>query len=178
MKLDPAALADGLAREAGLADGSPEAGSPALGPRGPGLALAGLAVRVVAVGWATVDLDRAWVELAPRTPTAPAVGAVVRDELLGARGRILGTSAGGVRSILLEPATEGRLAASLAHRGEGPAVLYVAPTVGDLSAAVDRLTHGGSRVRAGRTALGPGVVVLGVPSAGPQVIVVAVPSGP
>lgn len=170
--LDPAALADELAREAGLGDGPPEAG-----PGGPGLALAGLAVRVVAVGWATVDLDRAWIELAARTPAAPAVHAVLRDELLGARGRTLGTSAGGIRSILLEPATEGRLAASLAHRGEGPAVLYVAPTVGELSAAVDRLIHGGSRLRAGRTALGPGAVVLGVPAAGPQVILVAVPSG-
>ncbi len=173
MTLEPAALADELAREAGLADGPREAVS-----SGSGLVLAGLAVRVVAVGWATVDLDRAWVELAPRSPAASALDAVLRDELLGARGRILGASAGGIRSILLEPATEGRLAASLAHRGEGPAVLYVAPTVGDLSAAVDRLTHGGSRLRSGRTALGSGAVVLGLPSAGPQVILVAVPSGP
>ncbi len=171
--LDPAAPARELAREAGL--GTPPADA---GPDGSGLALAGLAVRVVAVGWATVDLDRAWSELAPPGAAAHEDHVHVVDGLLGARGRFLGSSPGGIRSILLEPATEGRLAASLARRGEGPAALYLAPTTGDLSAALDRLARAGTRMRAGDTAIGPGAVVLDGPASGPQVILVAVPSRP
>jgi hypothetical protein len=171
--VDAAALADDLAQEAGLTDRPDNARQ-----GGPGLMLAGLAVRVVAVGWATVDLDRAWVELGETAAAQPADGARVQDELLGAWARLLGSSSGDIQSVLLEPFTEGRLAASLARRGEGPAVLYVTPAGGDLSAAVDRLAGGGSRVRSGRTALGPGAVVLGGSPGGPQVLLVAVPSGP
>jgi len=90
-------------------------------------ALARLAGRPVALGWATVELDRAALELAaalglPQDPfviTAP-------TSSLGARARIAWDGLGpGVALILLEPSTEGRLAATLARQGEGPAAVWM-----------------------------------------------------
>ena len=82
------------------------------------------ASRLHALGWATVELDRAERELSadarswPRTPSSrrPIRG------VLGARCRVaLDTFPGGVALVLLEPATEGRLSATLARHGEGAA---------------------------------------------------------
>ncbi len=104
----------------------------AAGAHGP--VTAGPAVVLVAVIWATVDLDRAEAELAPwLEPLAPpAAGAPLCVEPhLGAHGRIRATSGlPGSRLVLLEPSTEGALAASLARDGEGPCGLYIrgAPT--------------------------------------------------
>jgi hypothetical protein len=74
---------------------------------------------LVAVGWATVDAERAAAEQAgiEFVATEP-------EEALGARAW-LGRN-GWVDVVLLEPSTEGRLAAALARRGEGLAVLYLA----------------------------------------------------
>ncbi len=74
--------------------------------------------RLVAVGWATVDLER----------TLDGLGvshrpSIVDEPLLGARGSRV--DAGPVAVIVLEPSTEGRLAAALARRGEGICALYV-----------------------------------------------------
>jgi hypothetical protein len=101
--------------------------------RGP--AGAGQAAALVAVIWATVDLERAEADLAPwlepLEPPAPPDGrdgiAGLHDEPhLGARGRIRTTSGlPGGRLVLLEPTTEGALAASLARDGEGPCGLYI-----------------------------------------------------
>ena len=74
---------------------------------------------LVAIGWATVDAERAATEL----PGIVFV-AVEPETALGARAWLGRT--GAVDLVLLEPSTEGRLAAALARRGEGLAVLYLA----------------------------------------------------
>lgn len=72
---------------------------------------------VLAVGWATVDLERSAAEL-PHVPFDFAPD----DEALGARALI--GHPGRIALLLLEPSTEGRLAGTLARNGEGIAVLY------------------------------------------------------
>ena len=98
-------------------------------------------------GWATVELDRTEASFGavsgPSGSVAfPATGAApgsardelrdarndlrdeLRDELLGALARVIRTT--DQRDVvLLEPFTEGRLAAALARHGEGFAVLYL-----------------------------------------------------
>ena len=82
-------------------------------------------VRAVS-GWATVELDRATAEVSEalealgpaRSEPAP------DDDLLGARARLL-RFAGNRDLLLLEPATEGLLAASLARLGEGTVARYL-----------------------------------------------------
>ncbi|MFI5255179.1 MAG: hypothetical protein ACHQ15_06965, partial [Candidatus Limnocylindrales bacterium] len=83
----------------------------------------GLAVpagpRIVAVGWATVERERSAHELAPLVfdpaPDDAALGAFAWRAPL--------TSS--VAVVLLEPSTEGPLAAALARHGEGPVALWV-----------------------------------------------------
>lgn len=95
-------------------------------------------VTLVAIGWGTVDLERAAHELAPwlfGDPVAGTSRAVGRptseDPHLGARALIRATHGlPGEAIVLLEPATEGRLAASLARHGEGPIALYLRPRAG------------------------------------------------
>ena len=74
----------------------------------------------LAVGWATVESDRAAVELAPLLAPGEGFAEAPGSETLGASCRIGRAAGSGLRWIvLLEPATEGRLAASLARHGEG-----------------------------------------------------------
>jgi GNAT superfamily N-acetyltransferase len=80
---------------------------------------------LIALGWATVDLDRAATELATqgevdasRLPPSP------DDDALGAFARRLDLPDGTL--LLLEPRTEGRLAAALARYGEGAIAAYIA----------------------------------------------------
>ncbi|MEZ0240098.1 MAG: hypothetical protein ACAH65_04810, partial [Chloroflexota bacterium] len=84
---------------------------------------------IVGVGWATVDLDRATGQFsASLGVSTTAWRRAPRDAQLGAEARVgpaLGPDA--PRLILLEPDTEGRLAASLARLGEGVAVVYIVP---------------------------------------------------
>jgi hypothetical protein len=69
----------------------------------------------LAVGWATIDRD------APVAGWAPGDD-LAADPILGAAVR----SIDGVDGlVLLEPSTEGRVAASLARSAEGPAAIYV-----------------------------------------------------
>jgi hypothetical protein len=88
--------------------------------------------RLHALGWATVDLERAADELEadlglPVRSFADADGSMA----LGARCRIAsGDLVGVVALVLLEPSTEGRLAAWLARFGEGVAVAWYAAGVG------------------------------------------------
>jgi hypothetical protein len=89
-------------------------------------------LRPFALGWATVDLDRV-----QRTFAESFGVPVVAPEdlpdcvLLGARCRRISTgSAQDPFVILIEPSTEGRLAASLARHGEGPAVVWVRASAG------------------------------------------------
>lgn len=110
-----------------------------------------LAARVVAIGWATVELDRAARELA-------AVGAFVEQPgsvHLGCACRRLLIPQAGFTVLVLEPTTEGRLAATLGRHGEGWAATWlradpVDPEAGPLSAirsgpmGLERMILGGS----------------------------------
>ena len=159
---DPALAAAALAAEAGLDRLRPILGA--------------VELRLVAVGWATVDLDRATHEFLAPGDTA-VMATVVTDELLGARGR-RSTPASTTAVVLLEPTTEGLLAATLARRDEGPAVLYLAPIDGELGPSLERLATAGIPTRRGDGPFGEAALVLGRPAAGPQLILVGVPSGP
>ena len=164
---EPAVLGAALVREAGL------------DPRR--LRLGPIDVRAVAVGWATVELDRAATELPPSP--ARAIAEAAPDELLGATVRLVtgapdSDDGSPIGLVLVEPWTEGPLTASLARRGEGPLVLYLAPRTGDLRSAVERLAAVGIRSRAGRGPFGAAALVLGGPVGGPLLVLVAVPSEP
>lgn len=77
-------------------------------------------VGLIGAGWATVDLDRAAIELAPLLADGAAFEEAAGCASLGARCRI-GRANGLAPAptiVLLEPATEGRLAATLARHGE------------------------------------------------------------
>lgn len=90
----------------------------------------GAGLRLVGLGWATVELERAASELDPWLGP-PAAGGPWSDPHLGATA-VLRAGAGlpGDWTVLLEPATEGGTAASLARDGEGPFVLYLRPSSG------------------------------------------------
>ena len=92
--------------------------------------------RPVALGWATVELDRAAHDLGADLGLAPQAFRRGADSLaLGARCRVArGALADGSALVVLEPMTEGRLAAILARNGEGPAVRWF--LAGD-AAAID-----------------------------------------
>jgi hypothetical protein len=78
---------------------------------------------VVARIWRTVDVERTVAEIGlVADPLEP-------DELLGASG-VLVRPGDGPPVAILEPSTEGRLAALLARSGEGDAGVYVAPPDG------------------------------------------------
>jgi hypothetical protein len=128
----------------------------------------------VVPGWATVELDRAEAE---RAPTAVASSAERRtedapdDELLGARCRLVTRDSHPIE-VLLEPSTEGRLAASLARFGEGPAAAYLLAG----PEAVDLARRAGSVLSAGgRGPLGRQRLVVSGPRWGPHVILVMEP---
>jgi hypothetical protein len=84
--------------------------------------------RARAIGWATVELDRAARELAADLGLAPGDFVSAADSpALGARCRVAAEAhLGGVALAILEPTTEGRLAAMLARFGEGPAAVWFA----------------------------------------------------
>lgn len=129
--------------------------------------------RAIALGWATVELERATHELdaalglppgrftpAAPTPTLGAICCVARDAL-----------SSGLALVLLEPSTEGRLAGWLARHGEGPAAVWLA--VGDVSAAVAALHGAGVMTSAERPGpLGPERLFLDGPIDGlPRLVV-------
>jgi hypothetical protein len=83
-------------------------------------AVAGPEATALAIGWATVELDRAAQELAVRLPPGAAFVVAMPSIVLGARCLVASASRpGDPRLVLLEPSTEGRLAAALARHGEG-----------------------------------------------------------
>ena len=82
---------------------------------------------VVARIWQTVDVDRSVAHLG--LPAEP----IADDEVLGARG-VLVRPAGESPLVIVEPSTEGRLAAALARHGERDAGMYVAPAGGTADA--------------------------------------------
>jgi hypothetical protein len=144
--------------------------------RTPGLA-APTQPKLAAVGWSTVDIERAAAELVPILGSEPRATwrPLPRDSLLGATARALARGDDRERGdtepdsgpdttlVLLEPDTEGPLAASLARHGEGLAVIWLRTT--------DRRTadaNPGSR--AGSGPFGPAALLPG-PRWGPHAIV-------
>jgi hypothetical protein len=91
--------------------------------------------------------------------------------LLGAWSRIV-TTGDPVRIVLLEPNTEGRLAASLARFGQEPVVMYLEPVVAgeDVRAAAAAVGILLSEARPGP--FGRGRLVLGGSRWGPHLILV------
>lgn len=100
-------------------------------------------LRVVAVGWATVEADRAFDELDVLLGAPSGWVPQARDELLGAsvwqRDPSPGGDVDGIHLLVLEPDTEWRLAANLARFGEGVGAVYLAAPneVADRVAAVN-----------------------------------------
>jgi hypothetical protein len=131
---------------------------------------AGSEARLLAVIWATVDFDRVLAGLGEIGEALP------DDTLLGAAVR-LARPRDGQPIALLEPTTEGRIAATLAQSGEGPAGQYVLAT-GGLPSLVARASAAGIGIkRADDGPFGPSVLVLGGPPAGPHLVLVAGPAG-
>ena len=132
---------------------------------------------LLGLGWSTVDLDRTEADLdmwlgpppAPPVDASPAPGPV--DEHLGARARLReGAGLPGAWTVLLEPSTEGRVAASLARDGEGPCALYLRPAAG-LDAWTEAARERGVTVSGRREGpFGDQVLLASAPS-GPHVIV-------
>lgn len=117
------------------------------------------------VGWATVELDRARGDVAGGTEP-PEV--LARDPHLGAHVRRV-TARTGEPLFLLEPDTEGRLAATLARHGEGPHVTYV---VAGPDAPARAVAAGFALSTAEAGPLGRQRLVLGGPRFGPHVVLV------
>ena len=97
------------------------------------------ASRLHALGWATVELDRAERELTADLGLAPAAFIAAPDSgVLGARCRVaLRGLPGGVALVILEPAREGRLSGALARHGEAPVAAWFM-----VEAGTDGLTPG------------------------------------
>jgi hypothetical protein len=142
----------------------------------------GRSLRTLAVIWATVDLERARADLesaavvrAAESPARAGLAAsAFEDPHLGARVVVLPAAGNGVPVALAEPSTEGRLAATLARHGEGPAGRYVLVRAG-LAAVLTRAAAAGIPLSA--PAIGPfgrSVLVMGGRVAGPHLI----PAGP
>ena len=120
----------------------------------------------LAVGWATVELDRAATVLAPMLAPGTTFELATASEHLGATCRVgrvdpayVAELAGTV--VLLEPSTEGRLAATLARFGEGWCATWEseAPRDATLSASRDG-PIGGERLVLGGPGSGPHRLVL------------------
>jgi hypothetical protein len=135
------------------------------------ISLPEVAPRVLAIGWATVELDRAAEELAHLLAPGAGFGAAASSVLLRARCRSAPAAGAGLWIVLLEPDTEGRLAASLARSGEGwTATWTLAAPSGSGSGALSAARPG---------PFGPERLRLGGGLAGPHRLVVeAVPSPP
>lgn len=125
--------------------------------------------RAIAVGWATVELDRAALQLSHLLAAGTGFSRAASSVILGARCRSGRAAEAGLWIALLEPDTEGRLAGTLARSGEGWAATWVlaGPT------PTQRL----SAERPGP--FGPERLVLGGPFTGhDRFVVEAVPSPP
>jgi hypothetical protein len=105
-----------------------------------------LGIRPIAVGWATVELDRAADELAADLAIEPDAFVPAADSVaLGARTRIArAVLPGGISIAILEPSTEGRLVAILVRHDEGPAAIWFEADVATARhAPAGRVVQGG-----------------------------------
>ncbi len=140
-------------------------------------------VRPAAVGWATVELERAERELcAALGLSTDDFGPAASSIALGARCRIgPGVLADALVLVLLEPETEGRLAATLARLGEGPAVVWLVAESRETTDATAATAATAATLRASGVTtaavrpgpFGPERLVLGGPIHGPHRLLVA-----
>jgi hypothetical protein len=103
-------------------------------------------LRPIAVGWATVELDRAADELAADLAIEPDAFVPAADSVaLGATTRVARAVLPGRISIaILEPSTEGRLVAILVRHDEGPAAIWFeADEAGGAELPAGRVVPGG-----------------------------------
>jgi hypothetical protein len=134
-------------------------------------------LRAIGVGWATVELDRARVELAADLRLGQeAFIQAADDPALGARCLAttadLGGGVGRLAIVIFEPSTEGRLAATLARSGEGPAAVWL--ETADLAATMAALRGAGIAVSAPRNGpLGSATLLLDGRLGGPNRFLVA-----
>lgn len=132
-----------------------------------------IAGRPVALGWATVELERAALDLGAALDVPPERFVDARPSTaLGARCRVArDVLPSGVALVLVEPFTEGRLAATLARRDEGPAAVWLAVT--SLAGAVKALRAAGVATTIARPGpLGAELLVPDGPIHGPHRLVV------
>jgi hypothetical protein len=121
---------------------------------------------IVAIGWATVEIERAERELEAAIGDGGSWADAPRDALLGARAATYRpTAVDRPLVVVLEADTEGRLAASLARHGEGVAATYVTALLGTvLGAGAFGIPAGGPLGRGRRLARGgigePSIIVL------------------
>jgi hypothetical protein len=125
---------------------------------------------VLAVIWATVDAERAIAGIG-----IPAVK-LADDRLLGATVRLV-RPPGADAIALLEPLTEGRIAATLARNGEGPAGRYVAIADSLASVAARAEAAGLALSRPEIGPFGRSVLVIAATRAGPHLVLVDRPTG-
>jgi hypothetical protein len=123
-------------------------------------------IDILAVGWATVESERAATALGGEWRPAP------RDALLGAS--VQRSTGREPPILLLEPDSEGRLAGALARHGEGPIALYLRAD----GKTADERGLAQARTRAGAGPLGRQWLVLAGPPAGPFLLLVDGPAPP
>lgn len=132
--------------------------------------------RPVAIGWATVELDRAASELADALGLGSGEQAfrdAPRSIALGCACRIAsGVLPNGGSLLVLEPDTEGRLAGALARLGEGPVAVWLVP---EAPTATPRALHAtGFTLSSERDGpLGPERLIVGDPAAGRLLLLLA-----
>jgi hypothetical protein len=131
------------------------------------LVAAGLDLRLVATGSGTVDFERAEAETRAAMDVLR-ISPGNDDDVLGARCHIV-TIEHGDTVVLLEPSTEGRLAAALAKFGEGHVVDYMAGNPDTVRAAA---AAGVVLSAVARGPFGPERLVLGGARWGPFVVIV------
>ncbi|MBA2755985.1 MAG: GNAT family N-acetyltransferase [Chloroflexi bacterium] len=123
-------------------------------------------VRPLALGWATVELDRATSELGSLIGEGQIARSAPRSAALGAACQMFGTDDPEMPwVVLLEPDTEGRLAATLARHGEGWAAAWWSGA-DDARPATPAARIAWSPPRPGP--FGPERLLLGGPTTGPH----------
>lgn len=134
--------------------------------------------RPVAIGWATVELDRSAVELGRAFGLRPErFEPAPRSVVLGCACRVArGVLHDDQSLVLLEPDTEGRLAASLARLGEGPTVVWLRAE--EPTTAIAALRAAGFLASAERDGpFGPERLILDGPVHGPHRLLVGPSAG-
>ena len=127
---------------------------------------------VLGLGWATVDTERSATEFVKALDLPGTATSVDRDWLVGAYAhQLVDERFPGGRLVILEPSTEGRLAATLARDGEGPAVLYLGAFDGLDAWLAHARTLGVVVSRPDGGPLGRSVLILGGAPAGPHLVV-------